>query len=206
MPKKKTYIIDTNVYLTDAGAINSFGVNDIVVPLKVLEEIDKHKKRQDGVGVNARNTIRALDKLRKKGSINDGVRIDKGLGLLRAADYDLSVVPKEWDPSDSDNQIIATALTEKLKDPDKKIISTIRRSDLALEAVDARSDIFSGGEKLDSKIVELDFQKRILRLSPKEAQKDEQASLIKKFGKNASKSGQTLASIFKKAMGKKEEK
>ena len=48
-------------------------------------------------------------------------------------------------------------------------------------------------------------QKRILRLSPKEAQKDEQASLIKKFGKNASKSGQTLASIFKKAMGKKEE-
>ena len=126
MPKKKTYIIDTNVYLTDAGAINSFGVNDIVVPLKVLEEIDKHKKRQDGVGVNARNTIRALDKLRKKGSINDGVRIDKGLGLLRAADYDLSVVPKEWDPSDSDNQIIATALTEKLKDPDKKIIVVSR--------------------------------------------------------------------------------
>ena len=123
-----------------------------------------------------------------------------------------------WDFFKENNKkvgdVITTRVIEVLKtgsikvaaDPEKKIISTIRRSDLALEAVDARSDIFSGGEKLDSKIVELDFQKRILRLSPKEAQKDEQASLIKKFGKNASKSGQTLASIFKKAMGKKEEK
>ena len=75
-----------------------------------------------------------------------------------------------------------------------------------MEAANARSDIFSGGEKLDSKIVELDYIKRILRLSPKEAQKDEQASLIKKFGKNASTSGQKLASIFKKAMGKKKKK
>lgn len=105
-------------------------------------------------------------------------------------------------------RVVEVSKTGSIKvaaDPDKKIISTIRKSDLALEAANARSDIFSGGEKLDCKIVELDFQKRVLRLSPKEAQKDEQASLIKKFGKNASKSGQTLASIFKKAMGKKEE-
>ena len=102
-------------------------------------------------------------------------------------------------------EVSKTGSVKVAADPDKKIISTIRKSDLALEAANARSDIFSGGEKLDCKIVELDFQKRILRLSPKEAQKDEQASLIKKFGKNASKSGQTLASIFKKAMGKKEE-
>lgn len=102
-------------------------------------------------------------------------------------------------------EVSKTGSVKVAADPDKKIISTIRKSDLALEAANARSDIFSGGEKLDCKIIELDFQKRILRLSPKEAQKDEQASLIKKFGKNASKSGQTLASIFKKAMGKKEE-
>jgi len=123
-----------------------------------------------------------------------------------------------WDYFKQNNKktgdIITTRVIEALKtgsikvaaDPDKKIISTIRKSDLALDAANARSDIFSGGEKLDAKIVELDFEKRTLRLSPKEAQKDEQASLIKKFGKNASKSGQTLASIFKKAMGKKEEK
>lgn len=126
MPRKKTYIIDTNVYLTDSGAVNSFGINDIIVPLKVLEEIDKHKKRQDGVGVNARDTIRTLDRLRKKGSIGEGVRIGKGLGLLRASGYDPDVIPKEWSREDSDNQIIATALTEKRNNPEKKIIVVSR--------------------------------------------------------------------------------
>jgi PhoH-like ATPase len=54
MPAKKNYILDTSVCLTDADAINKFGNHDIFLPLKVLEEIDKHKKRQDSVGINAR--------------------------------------------------------------------------------------------------------------------------------------------------------
>ena len=57
---KKTYVLDTNVYLTDAESIMSFTNNDILVPLKVLDEIDKHKKRQDIVGVQARKTISIL--------------------------------------------------------------------------------------------------------------------------------------------------
>ena len=68
MAKKKIYVIDTSVYLTDASSIYSFGNHDIVIPLKVLEEIDKHKKRQDGVGSNARRIIRILDELRAKRS------------------------------------------------------------------------------------------------------------------------------------------
>ena len=110
--------------------------------------------------------------------------------------------------------IITTRVIEVLKtgaikvsaDPDKKVISTIKRSDLAKDASNARSDIFSGGEKLDAKIIELDFDKRIIKLSPKEAQIQEEAGLIAKFGKNASTSGQKLASIFKTALGKKEKK
>ena len=123
-----------------------------------------------------------------------------------------------WDFFKENNKkvgdVITARIIEVLKngsvrvsaDTEKKVVTTIRKSDLALEAADARSDIFSGGEKLDSKIVELDLDKRILRLSPKEAQKDEQESLIKKFGKNASTSGQKLASIFKTALGKKDKK
>ena len=41
---KKIYVLDTSVYLTDAESYKTYGNNDIVVPLKVLEEIDKHKK------------------------------------------------------------------------------------------------------------------------------------------------------------------
>ena len=57
---KKTYVLDTNVYLTDSSALMSYGNNDILIPIKVLEEIDKHKKRQDSVGANARRIIRLL--------------------------------------------------------------------------------------------------------------------------------------------------
>ena len=48
---KKIYILDTSACLTDANCIRSYGNNDIVLPLKVLEEIDNNKKRQDGVGL-----------------------------------------------------------------------------------------------------------------------------------------------------------
>ena len=60
MAKKKIYVLDTSVYLTDAASIYQFGNHDIVIPLKVLEEIDNHKKRQDNVGANARKIIRTL--------------------------------------------------------------------------------------------------------------------------------------------------
>ena len=42
---KKTYVLDTSVYLTEAASLRVFTSNndDVVIPLKVLEEIDKHK-------------------------------------------------------------------------------------------------------------------------------------------------------------------
>ena len=80
---KKNYVIDTSVFLTDADALFSFGNNDIFIPLKVLEEVDKHKKRQDSVGFNARKIIKILDEMRTRGSLSKGVRIQKGKGLLR---------------------------------------------------------------------------------------------------------------------------
>ena len=109
---KKTYILDTNVYLADPSAFKKFGRNDVVIPLKVLEEIDKHKKRQDGVGANARHTIRLLDEYRGKGSIEKGVRIEKGKGLLRARISDVSALPNESNRRDPDNIILACALNE----------------------------------------------------------------------------------------------
>jgi len=108
---KKIYVLDTSVCLTDFNAISHYGNNDIIIPLKVLDEIDNHKSRQDGVGVNARGFIRFLDSLREKGSLIKGVRIAKGKGLLKAADYEVGVLPEGWDNSIPDNQIIATAIT-----------------------------------------------------------------------------------------------
>ena len=123
---KKTYILDTNVFLTNAKSIFSFNNNDIIVPLKVLEEIDKHKKRQDGVGLNARHTIRFLDDLRNRGSLYKGVRIGKGKGFLSVRGYDPKDLPVGCDIQSADNEIITTAITEYRKNPKRKIIVVTR--------------------------------------------------------------------------------
>jgi PhoH-like ATPase len=124
---KKTYVLDTSVYLTDANCINSFQNNDIVIPLKVLEEIDKHKKRQDSVGSQARSTIRSLDALRDKGSLSKGVRIDKGMGVIRVSSYNPLCLPDDLDLEDPDNQIIATALSEQETAPKSRKVVVVSR-------------------------------------------------------------------------------
>ncbi len=119
---KQIYVLDTSACLTDGSAIKSFGNNDVVLPLKVLDEIDGQKKRQDGVGTNARFIIRHLDCLRTEGNLNKGVKIGKGKGVLSVKNYDPTVIPDDLNLNSPDNQIIATALTEKKNNPRKKVI------------------------------------------------------------------------------------
>jgi PhoH-like ATPase len=126
---KKNYVIDTSVFLTDASCINKFDNNDIIVPLKVLEEIDKHKKRQDSVGFNARQIIKTFDALREKGSLAKGVRLGKGKGLVKAlsADkIDASVLPGDLTAKIADHVIISTALTLQKTEPRRKTILVSR--------------------------------------------------------------------------------
>ena len=114
--KKKNYVIDTSVYLTDSESIKSFGNNDIIIPLKVLEEIDCHKKRQDNVGANAR---------RQKGDLSKGVRIDKGKGILSVKslhDIELDALKPNLSSNVPDHIIVATALTVKAQQPDRKTV------------------------------------------------------------------------------------
>ena len=80
---KKIYVFDTSVCLTDFNSIRSYEDNDVVLPLKVLDEIDDQKKRQDGVGTNARSIIRLLDSYRESGSLYEGVRIEENKGLCK---------------------------------------------------------------------------------------------------------------------------
>ena len=169
--RKKTYILDTNVYLTDANSIFAFGKSDILVPLKVLEEIDKHKKRQDSVGLNSRNIIRILDSLRERGNLKKGVRIGKGKGIIYIKNCDTSLLPEELSPTDPDNMIIGTVLAEKQNFPNKKIIVVSRDINMRVKCdalnilgedyetekvVKSRSEIFTGVTKhlVDDQIID----------------------------------------------------
>ena len=129
MALKKNYLLDTSVCLTDADSIYKFDNHDLFLPLKVLEEIDKHKKRQDSVGVNARRIIRLLDELREKGSLEKGVRLDKGKGILKVMSYEPLkdvVFPPDLDMRIPDHAIIATGKVVQMAMPKRKTILVSR--------------------------------------------------------------------------------
>tara|TARA_R110000824_G_scaffold3253_3_gene15469 strand:- start:10088 stop:11407 length:1320 start_codon:yes stop_codon:yes gene_type:complete len=163
--RKKTYVLDTNVYLTDANAIFAFGKNDVLVPLKVIEEIDKHKKRQDSVGLNARNVIRILDNLRGKGSLKNGVRIAKGKGIIYIRNSDVSLLPKELSTIDPDNMIIGTVLTEKQNYPNKKIIAVSRDINMRIkfDSLNIRVEDYTVGQVVqNSSLLYTGFTKHLV--------------------------------------------
>jgi|TARA_R110001583_G_scaffold8506_31_gene40778 PhoH-like ATPase len=128
---KKIYVFDTSVCLSDSESIKKFGNNDIILPLKVLEEIDNHKKRQDVVGTNARNVIRFLDSLRVKHCLQKGARIAKGKGLLSVTFIHTNEISKLLSPfnlkaSIPDHVILATALHIQKENIGRKVIVVSR--------------------------------------------------------------------------------
>ena len=156
---KKNYILDTSVCLTDANCIFNYGNNDIILPLKVLEEIDKHKKRQDSAGVNARRIIKELDELRLKGSLQNGVRLGKGKGVLKIKNHASDKLPLDLDRSIADNMIISTALNQDGPLDNRKTIIVSRDINMRVicdsigipsedykenQAIKKESDLYSG--------------------------------------------------------------
>ena len=126
---KKNYVLDTSVCLTDAEVLFKFENSDIFIPLKVLEEVDGHKKRQDSVGANARKFIRILDEFRAKGSLEKGIRIQKGKGILKVvsfADLKNIIFPADLDLRHPDHMIIATAKTIQSTSGNRKTILVSR--------------------------------------------------------------------------------
>ena len=164
--------------------------------------------------ISYEENVEDLKKFKKNDTIDVKIleiKDDKIRFSKRALEKD----PLDWfeDNNKKVGDIITTRIHEVLKtgvkvsiDKDKKLISTIRKSDLAKDAADARPEVFSPGNALDAKITELDLKNRKIKLSVKAAQIDEEKSLIAKFGEGATKSGATLKGIFEKAIGKKEKK
>lgn len=80
----KIYVFDTNIVLHDYRAIKKFQDNDIVIPMAVIEELDKFKKGKDALSFNARGFMREIDRLTAgKMFGRDGVSLGKNLGRIK---------------------------------------------------------------------------------------------------------------------------
>lgn len=76
--RAKTFVIDTNVLLHNPASLFAFADNHVVIPMVVLEELDKFKTANNELGQNSREVARTLDRLRAQGSLREGVPTPQG--------------------------------------------------------------------------------------------------------------------------------
>ncbi|MFZ5775378.1 MAG: PhoH family protein [Thermodesulfobacteriota bacterium] len=137
---KKYFVLDTNVLLHNADSITSFADNVVVLPMSVIEELDKFKGHNDELGRNARHVIRELDALRQRGKLGEGVPTDNGGVLMIYAEKGKCLDPG-MDMKVPDNRILSVAYTlaqqgEKVIFVSKDINARLKADALGLEVMD----------------------------------------------------------------------
>lgn len=123
MSNRKIFIIDTCVLLYDKNSIHSFPENDVLIPLVVLDELDRFKDKKGLVGENARYINRFLDDLRKDGSLHKGIELENGQ-TIKVALTGFNKVPVGLDPNYTDNKMISLALGIQSQVKQKVILVT----------------------------------------------------------------------------------
>jgi PhoH-like ATPase len=137
----KNYVLDTNVLLHDPNSLLNFQENNLVIPIEVIEEIDRFKREASELGQNARAVSRMLDDLRVHGRLSEGVPLPNG-GHLRIV---LPVKPRRgangkpaWSVAGNghttDNRILETALQVRRGSPHLPTILVTKDINLRIKA------------------------------------------------------------------------
>ncbi len=151
---QKVFVLDTNVLLHDPASLFRFQDNHIVLPITIIEELDRFKKLSETTGRNARQVSRTLDDLRRQGSLTDGILLKNG-GTLKVSlchESTLRELPVELEGDQNDNAILAVALEFKRKsDLDVVLVSKdtnlrIKADVLGLAAEDYETDKVDVGD------------------------------------------------------------
>jgi len=137
---RKVFVIDTNVLIHNPESILSFRDNEIVIPLQVLEELDNLKTYADQRAKTARDAIRFLDSVSRRGDLHDGVKLENG-SVLRVSLAQSDKTPKGFDTTKPDNRIIlcAAAIKESGRQVffvSKDINARVKATALGVKAVD----------------------------------------------------------------------
>ena len=144
----KNYILDTNVLLHDPNSLLNFADNQVLIPIEVIEEMDRFKRESTELGQNARQVSRMLDSYRGEGHLNEGVKLPNG-GHLKIVFYKNGVNGDHHglDAHSVDNRILAMAAGIQKAQPknptvlvSKDINLRIKADALGLAAEDYETD------------------------------------------------------------------
>ncbi len=144
----RRYVLDTCVLLADPQALFRFDEHDVVLPLIVVEELDRQKTRSDEVGANARSALRLLESsgASETGGLREPVDLPSG-GTLRIElnGTQSPRLPAVFDPATVDHRILATCLN-LCDGGDRPVLVTkdsalrIKGAQLGVDVQDYRAD------------------------------------------------------------------
>jgi PhoH-like ATPase len=167
--QKKTFIIDTNVLLYDPESIFRFGDNNVIIPVTVLEELDRLKRVPGDLGKNSRAIVRILDSLkgRGEGNLHTGVSILGGSTVRVMAEYNNKKADNFTLSLDvPDNKIILTAFVlkehgERVVFVSKDLAARVKAESLGIESEDYEN-LKVSYESLSKGIQRIDIDKHTI--------------------------------------------
>lgn len=195
---KKYFVLDTNVLIHNPQSIYSFSDNTIIIPITVIEELDKFKSSSDKKGMHARQVLREIDSVIKKGALTKGAKLDNGGRLkIHFPHYELDNLP--MDISINDNKILAAAW--ELQSQEKKVFfiskdvnARIKAEALGISAQDYEkqkveyTELYKGWREIPVNREDIDtlYQKHSLELKAYTLYENEYGLLKANDGSNTS--------------------
>ena len=163
MSDRLTYVLDTCVLLADPSALYRFDEHDVVLPLVVVEELDRNKTRMDEVGRNARTAVRLIEELRERSGsgLREAVELPGGGTVRVEGNHVDTALPPYLDPVKPDHRILAVALGIGGILITKDGALRIKGSQLGVAVEDYRADTVQVDEHYTG-IGELDVERSVL--------------------------------------------
>ena len=135
------YVLDTNVLIHDPNALLNFEEHHVVIPMTVLEELDKLKSGKTSIAADCRQAIRLIDKtlgVAPPDQVEEGVPIERGKlgpnGTL-AILMEKTLIPAHCLPNDlNDNKIINQLCHLQNLHPDGRIVLVSKDINMRLKA------------------------------------------------------------------------
>ena len=133
----KIFVLDTNIILHDHNAIRQFQDNDLVIPIAVIEELDKFKKGNDALSFNARAFMREINKLTDRQAFGPrGVPLGGKLGYIKI-EPNHPFAPQFQDlfrDDIQDHRILSTAMWVREQNPGRFVALVTKDINLRLKA------------------------------------------------------------------------
>ncbi len=158
-PRKKIFVLDTNVLMHDPSAIFRFKEHDIYLPIVVLEELDNAKKGMSEVARNVRQVSRFIDDLieNRDADISSGLKLPAAAETIQTGrlyfhmDAVHSHLPNGMADGSPDNTLIGVTLDLGKKHPEADVVLVSKDINLRIKAhaLGIRAEDYTNDQVLD---------------------------------------------------------